>query len=63
MKTDPFDLPIGTVIELNGVTAEKEHDSFYHPWPWTYDGLAMTDEWARGLLSDGGTARNPKVAR
>ncbi|MEV1156929.1 hypothetical protein AB0J27_16190 [Micromonospora chokoriensis] len=47
------DLPIGTVITHDGLSAQKTRPSDRDPRPWTCDGVAYPDEWAAAAITAG----------
>lgn len=48
-------MPVGTVIEHDGETYKKTHESRHEPFPWTTEnGCEFGDERMRDLLDDGG---------
>jgi hypothetical protein len=56
-------MPIGTVIEHDGMTVKKTHNSAREPFPWTTaDGAEFGDEWAARAIADGATVTQPSDA-
>lgn len=53
------DLPIGTVITHDGLSAQKTRPSDRDPWPWTCDGVAYPDEWAAAAITNGARVTPP----
>ncbi|MCL7459897.1 hypothetical protein M8I35_22230 [Micromonospora sp. MSM11] len=56
---DPADLPVGTVLTYNGMTARKTGPSDRDPWPWTCNGVAYTDDWAAAAIGSGARVTLP----
>ena len=47
-------LPIGTLIEHDGMRVKKTHKSSQEPFPWTSEyGTEFSDEWATNALAEG----------
>jgi hypothetical protein len=47
-------LPLGTLIEYDGMKVKKTHDSPHEPFPWTSEcGTEFSDEWAAQAIADG----------
>ncbi|RKR92721.1 hypothetical protein BDK92_7199 [Micromonospora pisi] len=54
-------LPVGSVIEHDGMTVKKTHDSDREPFPWTSEnGTEYDDEWAANAVADGGVLTEPE---
>lgn len=54
-------LPVGTLIEYDGMRVKKTHESRREPFPWTTeDGVEFGDEWAANALADGGNLTERK---
>lgn len=47
-------MPVGTLIEYDGMKVKKTDSSEHEPFPWTSEiGTPFSDEWAARAIDDG----------